>query len=242
MQKRVLVTGASRGIGKATAIELASKGYDLYLICSSSMDELESVRNYVVDKYGIDCRIAQTDVSNKEEVTTLIKDVLGTNDLYAIINNAAMSYVGLLTQMSFEDWTRVMDTNLNSVFWICHEAVPYFINQKCGKIINISSMWGQVGASMEVAYSTAKGGVDSFTKALAKELAPSNVQVNAVSFGVIDTAMNSCFSAEEMQELVDEIPACRLGYPKECAEMIVSILESPDYLTGQIIRMDGGLI
>ena len=114
------------------------------------------------------------------------------------------------------------------------------VHRKSGKIINVSSVWGNVGASMEVAYSAAKGGVNSFTKALAKELAPSNIQVNAVAFGVIDTQMNACFSEEEMEILREEIPADRIGSAKEAAEMILKILESPAYLTGQVITMDGG--
>lgn len=116
------------------------------------------------------------------------------------------------------------------------------VEEKSGKIINISSMWGQVGASCEVAYSATKGAVDAFTKALAKELAPSNIQVNAVSLGVIDTDMNRCFSEEERSALMDEIPAGRFGTPEEAAELVVSLCEGKEYLTGQIIRMDGGMI
>ena len=241
-KKRVLITGASRGIGEAIAKKLAKEGYDLFLVCSSSMDRLNIIKNEIADSYHVDCQILKCDVSSYDEVKECAREVLRFDDLYAVINNAAISYIGLMTDMSVDEWKKIMDVNLNSIFYFSHELAPYMVNNKEGKIINISSMWGQVGASMEVAYSTAKGGVDAFTKALAKELAPSNVQVNAVSFGVIDTDMNKCFSKEEMDALVMEIPSDRLGTVEEASEMVLKILESPKYLTGQIIRMDGGLI
>lgn len=242
MNKRVLITGASRGIGKQLAIRLAKEGYDLFLLCSNSMDELTNIKKEIEASFDVDCVIRKCDVSSAEEVADCMREVIELDDLYAVVNNAAVSYVGLMTDMSVEEWRKIIEINLNSLFYISNAIVPYMISKKQGKIINISSMWGQVGASMEVAYSTSKGGVDAFTKALAKELAPSNIQVNAVSFGVIDTAMNKCFSKEEMDALVAEIPSDRLGTTIECADMILKVLEAPEYLTGQVIRMDGGLI
>ena len=242
MGKRILVTGASRGIGEATARLLAKKGYDLFLVSSASFDALEKIREEIVAENDIDCRIMQCNVGDKDDVlkmTTAVKDL---NDLYGIVNNAAISIVGLMTDVSFDDWTRIVNVNLNSVFYICHELVPYLVNQKSGRIVNVSSIWGNVGASCEVAYSATKGGVNSFTKALAKELGPSNIQVNAVAFGVINTSMNACFSSEEMEELKNEIPADRIAEPDEAAQMILNVLEAPGYLTGQIITMDGGYI
>ena len=144
--------------------------------------------------------------------------------------------------MSIQQWHQVMDTNLNAMFYTCRLVVPQMVRRKEGKIINVSSVWGNVGASMEVAYSASKGGVNSFTRALAKELAPSNVQVNGVAFGVIDTSMNECFSKEEIEALREDIPADRLGSTKEAGEIIRLLVNAPSYLTGQIITMDGGYI
>ena len=157
-----------------------------------------------------------------------------------LINNAGISHIGLLGDMSNEEWHRVMGINLDSVFYCCREAIPYMLSKKSGSIINVSSVWGNIGASMEVAYSASKGAVNSFTKALAKELAPSNIRVNAAAFGTIDTRMNSCFSAEERTALEEEIPIGRYGTPQEAAECIYRLATAPAYLTGQIITMDGG--
>lgn len=237
MSKRVLITGASRGIGRALAVTLAKEGFDLILVCQKSEEKLKSLQKELQQQYGISCEAELCDVADAEQVEKLLAKV---RDVDILINNAAISYVGLLTDMSVREWQQVIDTNLNSLFYTCKCVIPGMIHKKSGRIINVSSVWGNVGASMEVAYSTAKGGVNSFTKALAKELAPSNIQVNAVAFGVIDTEMNQCFSAEEKRALTEEIPACRMGTAGEAANLILKVLEAPPYLTGQVITMDGG--
>lgn len=239
MGKKALITGASRGIGKALAELLAKEGYDLVLACRSSGEKINLLKEELRTRYGTDCQAVLCDVSDPKQVEHLF---VQAGNVDVLINNAAVSYVGLLTDMSVEEWHQVIDTNLNSLFYTCKYAVPGMVRQKAGKIINVSSVWGNAGASMEVAYSAAKGGVNSFTKALAKELAPSNIQVNAVAFGMIDTDMNACFSEEEKQALKEEIPADRLGTAEEAAKMILKILEAPSYLTGQVITMDGGWI
>lgn len=239
MGKKALITGASRGIGKALAELLAKEGYDLVLACRSSGEKINLLKEELRTRYGTDCQAVLCDVSDPKQVERLF---VQAGNVDVLINNAAVSYVGLLTDMSVEEWHQVIDTNLNSLFYTCKYAVPGMVRQKAGKIINVSSVWGNAGASMEVAYSAAKGGVNSFTKALAKELAPSNIQVNAVAFGMIDTDMNACFSEEEKQALKEEIPADRLGTAEEAAKMILKILEAPSYLTGQVITMDGGWI
>lgn len=236
---KALVTGASRGIGKAIAYMLAEEGYELVLVCRQSEEELETVKEEIEKQYQLPCTTVLCDISKAEEVSEKLKEA---DEIDVLINNAAISYIGLLADMSTEQWQQVMETNLNSAFYICKQVLHGMIHRKRGKIINISSVWGKTGASMEVAYSTAKGGINSFTKALAKELAPSNIQVNAIAFGVIDTRMNDCFSEEEKRALTEEIPADRMGTPKEAADMVRQILNSPDYLTGQIITMDGGWI
>ena len=239
MRKRALITGASRGIGAATARILAKEGYDLCLVCKNSEKEINRIKEEVEKAEGISCRVFLCDVSDPEQVETMVKQA---GEIHVLINNAAISYVGLLTDMSLEQWHQVIDTNLNSLFYLCRLIVPQMVRRKSGKIINISSVWGNVGASMEVAYSAAKGGVNSFTRALAKELAPSGIQVNGIAYGVIDTEMNRCFSKEDMYALQEEIPADRIGSCEEAAQMIRQVLNSPDYLTGQIITMDGGWI
>ena len=144
--------------------------------------------------------------------------------------------------MSPDQWRRVMSTNLDACFYTCKLAVPLMLHRHSGRILNISSVWGSVGASMETAYSASKGAVNSLTRALAKELAPSNIAVNAIACGVIDTDMNRCFSEEELQALIEEIPADRLGQPEEVGLLALKLAESPLYLTGQIITMDGGFL
>ena len=239
MRKKALITGASRGIGKETARILAGEGYDLYLVCRSSKEEIKRLKAELEDTYSVSVQTGLYDVSNYADVENMIKEA---GDVHVLINNAAISKVGLLSEMSLEDWKQVMDTNLNALFFTCKSVIGQMVRRQEGKIINVSSVWGNVGASMEVAYSTAKGGVNSFTKALAKELAPSNIQVNAVAFGVIDTDMNACFSQEDLNALKEEIPADRLGTAKEAALMILQVLKSTAYLTGQVITMDGGWI
>lgn len=239
MRKKALITGASRGIGEAVARILAQEGYDLFLVCKNSGKKIRKLKAEVENIYEVSCETALCDVSDPEQVETMIRQA---GEIHVLINNAAISYVGLLTDMTLEQWHQVMNTNLSALFYICRLVVPQMVRRREGKIINVSSVWGNTGASMEVAYSASKGGVNSFTKALAKELAPSGVQVNGVAFGVIDTSMNACFSEEEMEALREEIPADRLGSAKEAGEMIRQIILSPSYLTGQIITMDGGWI
>ena len=142
--------------------------------------------------------------------------------------------------MSPDAWRQVLDTNLSSLFYTSRNAVPLMLKNHRGKIINISSVWGSCGASMEVAYSASKGGVNSFTKALAKELAPSGIQVNAVACGFINTEMNLCYSEDERRSLIEEIPADRMGNTAEVADMVYSVLSMPSYATGQIFTIDGG--
>jgi len=239
MRKKALITGASRGIGEEIAGMLAGEGYDLVIVCKNSGERLTRLRERLQRECGIRCEAAVCDVSDSGQVEMLF-EIIGEVDV--LVNNAAVSYVGLLTDMSVEKWREVLDTNLSSLFYTCRAAVPGMVRKKAGKIINISSVWGSAGASMEVAYSASKGGVNSFTKALAKELAPSNIQVNAAAFGVIDTQMNQCFSGEERAALVEEITADRMGTAGEAAQLVRQILHMPDYFTGQIVTMDGGWI
>ena len=167
-----------------------------------------------------------------------IKETFGGVDI--VINNAGIAHIGLLSDMTPEEWNNIINVNLSSAFFTSKLAIPYMLSKQAGKIINISSVWGNVGSSCEVAYSASKGGLNSFTKALAKELAPSNIQVNAIACGCIDTEMNQCFSEEERKELIEEIPAGRFGTPEEVAALVYTVANESGFLTGQIITLDGG--
>lgn len=241
MNQRVLITGASHGIGKAAAERFAKEGCTLILNCRQSVEELSALEFYLKKNYSIDCISLIGDVSSPDFVKEMFEKTMerfGGIDI--LINNAGISHIGLLGDMSNEEWHRVMGINLDSVFYCCREAIPYMLSKKSGSIVNVSSVWGNIGASMEVAYSASKGAVNSFTKALAKELAPSNIRVNAAAFGTIDTRMNSCFSADERTALEEEIPIGRYGTTEEAAECIYRLATAPAYLTGQILTMDGG--
>lgn len=239
MRKKALITGASRGIGEAIAKELAGQGLDLTLTCLNSLDRLKELAAGLEKKYDVSCTVFQGDMGDPEAVDSLFD---GLSRLDVLINNAGISHIGLLSDMSVSQWKRVMSTNLDSCFYTCRRAIPLMVHAKQGRIINISSVWGQAGASMEAAYSASKGGVNSLTKALAKELAPSNIQVNAIACGVIDTDMNRCFAPEEMAGLIEEIPADRIGRPEEVAALAGQLITAPAYMTGQIITIDGGWI
>lgn len=242
-RKTILVTGASRGIGRSIAVKFASEGYHVFLNCHTSVAELTAVKDYIENNYHTPCSIAAGDAGNAADVARMFADIHQTcGHLDVLVNNAGISYIGLLMDMSDEEWRQVIDTNLSSVFYCCRAAIPPMISRKSGRIINISSMWGTSGASCEAAYSASKSGVNGLTRALAKELAPSNIQVNAIACGVIDTEMNRQLSAEERKELEDAIPAGRYGTPDEIARIVWDTANAPEYMTGQIIGVDGGYL
>lgn len=235
--RSALVTGASRGIGRAIAQALAEEGYRLYLTCHRSEKELTDLSNHLSEAYNIVCTPIIADMGDMHAVNDVFAQI---DDLTLLVNNAGISHIGLLHEMTVEEWQTLMNVNLNALFYTCRLAIPMMLRHHAGKIVNISSVWGNTGASMEVAYSASKGGVNAFTKALARELAPSGIQVNAIACGVIDTDMNRCFSPEEMEALRQEIPCDRIGTTADVAQMVKSLLHAPSYLTGQIITLDGG--
>ncbi len=243
MSKRVvLVTGASRGIGKAIAVKFAKKGYHVIINCAHREQELMQAKREI-ESYQTTCIAFLGDVGEMgvcEKLFEQIRKQYGTLDV--LVNNAGISYMGLLQDMNSADWDRLIRTNLTSVFNCCKLAIPLMLEAGRGKIINISSVWGQTGASCEVAYSSTKGGINAFTKALAKELAPSNIQVNAVACGAIDTEMNCWMDEDELIRLVEEIPAGRLGRAEEVADFVYHLGYKGTYLTGQVIGLDGGWI
>ncbi len=242
MSNTAIITGASRGIGRATALELA-KHFDTIAINSfTGHTALKEVQQQI-ENMGTRCLAYSGDIGDYQFVADMMNDIMSQSDeIDLLVNNAGISYIGLLTDMTIDDWNRLVATNLTSVFNCCRLLVPHMVNRKSGHIINISSMWGISGASCETAYSATKGGVNAFTKALAKELAPSNIRVNALACGVIDTQMNQALTDSERQELIDDIPACRFGNAKEIARMVWQLYCSPSYLTGEVIKIDGGYL
>lgn len=239
--KSIIITGASRGIGKALAIAL-SKEYEYVAICSrTNMDALREVSS-IISK-NCTCRCFQGDVSDYDFVSLMVNTVISeAGEITTLINNAGISITGLFVDMTKEQWQNILDTNISSIYNTCHQVLPNMIHNKSGQIINVSSVWGLVGASCEVAYSATKGAINSFTKALAKELAPSNVSVNAVAFGAIDTDMNKHLDEAERDMLCEEIPYGRMATPEEAADCIINLLNMPPYFTGEIIKFDGAWI
>lgn len=235
--KTAVITGSSRGIGKAIAEEFAKNGYHVILNASKSVDELNEAYEEFLSK-GYSCEAVLADVSDYEECKKLFikaPDVL--------VNNAGISHIGLFTDMTPESFKHLIDVNLMSAFNCSHIALKTMIKNHCGNIINISSIWGERGASCEVVYSASKGGINSFTKALAKEVGLSGIRVNAISCGVIDTKMNACFDEEEKAALCDEISLARFGKAEEIAKLAYFLAEDDKsgYINGQIITADGGM-
>ena len=240
--KVAIITGASRGIGRAIAIELGKEGASVVINYSKdeegAKETLEVLRELGVVAYAI-----KRDVSSFEGAEEIINKTLehfGKVDI--VVNNAARSTLGLFMDATREVIEGLISTNLLGSMYLTKLAIPHMLG-KGGAVLNISSMWGEVGASCEVLYSTSKGGLNLFTKALAKEMAPSNIRVNAIAPGVIDTKMNSFLSQEEREELENEIPVGRFGLPEEIGKTAVFLCsDDSSYITGQILRVDGGYI
>lgn len=237
MHRSAIVTGASRGIGAAIAARLAADGYDLSLCCRSNMEALERMAAELMESHHVRISCFCGDVADPAFCRQLIAPF---DRLDALVNNAGISKTGLMQDMPDDEWHRLMDVNLSSAFYLSKAVIPLMLKEHSGRIINISSVWGRVGASMEVAYSAAKGALDAMTRGLARELAPSGIAVNALACGFIDTDMNSHLSEEEKRELYEQIPAGRPGSPKEAADCVSLLLKAPVYLTGQVISLDGG--
>lgn len=238
--KTAFVTGASRGIGLAVARQLAGAGFHLAINARQEAPLLEQAA-WLEREYHVRCMACPGDIGDAKAVERVFMEIgedLGHLDV--LVNNAGISKIGLLTELEPEEWERLLKTNLTSVFLCSKYAAKMMLPRKSGRIINISSVWGDVGASCEAAYSATKGGVNALTRALGKELAPSNIQVNAIACGLIDTDMNRCFDSEEREALSHEVPAGRFGTPEEVGRLVLSLAEAPEYLTGQVIALDGG--
>lgn len=241
-KKCALVTGASGGIGSSIALRLARDGFALAVCYNTDSDGIAAL-SAELDRLGADYKAYRADVSSLSQMNEAFADATELfGGVSVLVNNAGVAQQKLFTDITEEEFDYINGVNFKGVFNCCKCAVPFMVNQKSGKIINISSMWGTYGASCETVYSATKAAVIGLTKALARELAPSNIQVNCVAPGAIDTKMNDNLSLEERAALSDEIPMGRFGLPSEIAG-VVSFLASgdSDYVTAQVITADGGM-
>lgn len=239
--KVILVTGGSRGIGANIVQELSKQGYTVIMNYNKSEEQANKIKNELGNN-GIHIDIVKADISKRNEVKNLINFIIEKYEhIDVVINNAGISQIKLFTEITDEDWNKMLQTNLTSAFYVTQEAVPSMIQQKSGCIINISSVWGIVGASCEVHYSVAKAGLDGMTKALAKELGSSNIRVNSIAPGIINTEMNKELSEQELENIANEIPLEKIGYPHSITNCVKWLIED-DYTTGQIISVNGGWV
>ena len=239
VNKVVVVTGGSRGIGAAIVKYLSTLGYIVILNYNHSENCAKNVEKEL-KKDGFTVDIFKADVSKKDEATALIQFALNKyGKIDVLINNAGISQTKLFTDITDEDWNNMINNNLNSAFYCSREAAKNMIHNKEGLIINISSIWGITGGSLEVHYSTAKAGLIGFTKALAKELGPSNIRVNAIAPGIIDTDMNKEYSKEEIEKISEEIPLNKIGDVYSIAKCVKWLIED-EYTTGEVISINGG--
>lgn len=237
--KVVVVTGGSRGIGAEIVKKLARDKYRVILNYNKSENEAKKIKEDL-QKDNINIEIFKADVSKREEVKELIDFVINKfGKIDVLINNAGISQTKLFTDLTDEDWNNMIQTNLTSVFYCTQEAIKNMISRKEGLIINISSIWGVTGSSCEVHYSVAKAGIDGMTKALAKEVGPSNIRVNSIAPGIIDTDMNKAYTDEEIKDIIEDIPLNKIGKKVDIARCVEWLIED-EYTTGQVISINGG--
>ena len=239
MNKVIIVTGGSRGIG-ANVVKSLAKDCDKVILNYNKSEEFAKQIQKELEKENIKIDIFKADVSKKADVLAMIEYVIEKyNRVDVLINNAGISQEKLFTDISDEEWKRIMDVNLNSVYYCTKAVIPYMIQKKCGCIINISSIWGVTGGSCEVGYSTSKAAIIGFTKALAKEMGPSNIRINCIAPGIIDTDMNKNLNETDIEAIKDEIPLNRIGLTEDIAKCVKWLIED-NYTTGQVINVNGG--
>ncbi len=244
LTKTVLITGASGGIGRSCVLAFAKLGYNIVLHYYTNSESVFTLQREISDKFNCFSIAVGADLSSPSEVSDMfdiIEKHFGGIDI--LINNAGIAQIKMFSDITDADWDKMFNVNVKSVFNCCREALPYMIDKKLGKIINISSIWGISGASCEVHYSASKAAVIGFTKALAKEVAPSGIQVNCIAPGVIDTPMNGCLTAEALDNIKEETPLGCIGSPEDIASCAVFLASAGgDFITGQVISPNGGMV
>ncbi len=243
MKKTVLITGASKGIGATMAIRFAEKGYNVVMNYNSSVQSALILQDSLRES-GYEVTAFKANVKNRLEVDLMVKETLykyGSIDI--LINNAGISNTDLFTDLSEQDWNDIVGVNLTGVFNCCQAVLPHMINNKAGSILNISSMWGEVGASCEVAYSATKAAVIGLTKALAKEVGPSGITVNCIAPGLIETSMNQNLAIEDIENIINDTPLCRIGNTNDIASAAIFLTsDEASFITGQTLGINGGLV
>ena len=241
MERRVVViTGASNGIGEGIVRYLSKYDYNIVLNYNTSKDKALKIQNEIFEKFGKQIEIFKADISKRKEVKELVEFCIEKfKRIDVLINNAGISQIKPFTDITDEDWNNIIQVNLTSAFYTSQECIRYMIKEKNGCIINISSIWGKTGASCEVDYSVSKAGLDGLTKSLAKELGPSNIRVNGIAPGIIDTRMNNDLTKEDIESIKEEIPLEKIGNVVDIAKCVKWLIED-EYTTGQIIGINGG--
>jgi 3-oxoacyl-[acyl-carrier protein] reductase len=239
MGKTVLITGASGAIGRATALKLAEQGYQLALHYHTNQNEMEALYKQIKKAWGADVELYQADLSQPDGVNRLIRSLVRSPDIF--IWAAGMAHSSLMVDINHEEYEKMIQLNLTAPFKITQHILPAMIRKRWGRIVYVTSIWGETGGACETLYSMTKGGLNALAKALAKEVAPTNITVNAVSPGAIDTPMLSRYSIEEKQALMEKIPLSRLGQATEVAHAIQFLIqEQTGYITGEVLRVNGG--
>lgn len=238
-----VVTGASGGIGAEIAKRLAQDGFSVALIYNRNAEKAQKTADEITLSGG-SAKTYKCDVRDSSEITSAIEAIeRDFGEISVLVNNAGISEQKLLTDITDSDWENMISTNLSGAFYFCRAVLSYFVHRKSGRIINISSMWGETGGSCEVHYSAAKAGLIGLTKALAKEVAPSGITVNAVSPGVINTEMVTKLGKDTVNMLREEIPVMRLGTPEDVANAVSFLADDrASYITGQVLSVNGGIV
>ena len=238
--KNILISGASGGIGSEIARTFAAQGYRLFLIYNKNFDAIDKLSNELSQICEV--VIFKCDLKNEQEVKTMVDKIISTyKRIDVLINSAGVSLIKQIQDITMDDYDFILDNNLKSAVNLTKYVVPHMVSEKRGKIVNISSMWGKVGASMEAIYSASKGAINSLTLSLAKELGPSNICVNAICPGLIDTKMNRGLTKKAKAEIINSTPLLRIGTPRDVANLVEFLSsDKADFITGQIISVDGG--
>ncbi len=241
--KTVIVTGGAGGIGEAVVKKLCAAGYSAAIVFNTSEEKALALSSALISG-GFDAFPVQADVRDPAQVNAAVEKIFRMNGrIDVLVNNAGLARQQLLQDVTDADWAELLGVNLSGTFYFCRAVLPHMLRAHAGSIINIASMWGQVGAAMEVPYSAAKAGLIGFTKALAKETAASGVTVNCIAPGAVDTAMMAGFSADDVSALCDEIPCGRLGAPEEIAAAVLFFADEKNaYCTGQVLGVNGGFV